>query len=745
MQRPIRTPSAPRRAATALAGLLALAITLCTLAGAPSRAVAATPATPRADRVVVLLSPFLTWDDLSPERTPELWALAGTGAIANMNAITTDAGWPTAAGGALSLSASRWAAAATGASAEASQLPAARSANATSLAVPDLGALGAVIRAAGGTTAAIGNGDEDTSTPAGVRRPAALVATDRNGVVDHNLTGTGLLAPDPASPFGVRADPAAMRAAVAIALLGKPSLLVVDPGDLERAHDAPSTSDVGYRARHAEAVAELDETLGDLRRSAVTSSTLLLVVTPATDKPYYEPPYFAPVIAGGAGLTGKLTSASTHRPALVANLDIAPTALQALGLETTSTMAGRPVSASGAATGDPTLAIAQLARLGRWVGAVDYVRDLLFLTPFCYGALAIALLAAALAFGPRALKPIGRGALLLALSAVPAAWVMVAFDRYPQTPAAVLRAYLLAWALVLAIALALSLVRRLPAETPVLTLALLTSFLIAGNQWTGRPLETGLFSYSIRAGWRFYGIGNEDSALLVAASIVAVGLVCDLAASRPFARPLRLALMPAVGFTVLATAAAPFAGANAGVAVWGLIAFAVAWLRINRIRITWKSALGILAAIVLVVGAFVALDMARGAGGTHLARFFGEAAGGNMTAVCQLIYRKAVNNYDFLLQTPYTWLALGLASTLAVVWWVRPRPLVVALEQRSGMRGALAGVLVGSVFALLTEDSGITMPALMLFPAVLSALYLALSPTHRTEHAPLAPLDPDAT
>jgi hypothetical protein len=703
---------------------------------------AASPAAP-ADRVVVLLSPFLTWEDLSADRTPELWALAGQGAIANVNAMTADAGWPTAAGGALSISASRWAAAATTAPGEASQLAAARSANATSLAPPDLGALGSVVREAGGRTAAIGNGDEDTATPAGIRRPATFVATDRTGTVDRNLTGEGLLARDASAPFGVRADRKQLRAAVAIALLDRPSLLVIDPGDLERGHDAPAASSGQYEVRHAEAIVALDQVLGDLRRSAVTSSTLLLVVTPATDKPYYEPPYFGPVLARGPGLMGgsvggTLNSASTHRPGLVANVDIAPTVLHALGLEATSTMIGQTMSGSGASAKgtpanaaantavDPSAEIAQLSRLGRWVGAVDYVRDLLFLKRFCYAALAIALLAAALAFGPALLKPLGRWAILFALSMPPAAWLMVALDRYPQTPLAVVRSFAIATAIVLVVALALSFAQRLPFETPVLALSLLTSFVIAGDQWTGRPLETGLFSYSIRAGWRYYGMGNEGAALLVAASIVAVGMVCDLSAERPFAHPLRLALMPAVGFVVVLTAAAPFLGANAGVAVWGVVAFGVAWLRVNRVRITWRTGLGIFAAIVLFVAAFVALDALRGASGTHLVRFFDEAASGNGTAVWQLVYRKAVNNYEFLQQTPYAWLALGLAASLAIVWWVPPRPLASVLEKRPCLRSAIVGVLAGAVFALLTEDSGITMPALMLFSAGLPALYLTL-------------------
>jgi hypothetical protein len=174
--------------------------------------------------------------------------------------------------------------------------------------------------------------------------------------------------------------------------------------------------------------------------------------------------------------------------------------------------------------------------------------------------------------------------------------------------------------------------------------------------------------------------------------------------------------------------AAPFAGANAGVAVWGVVAFAVAWARVNRIRLTGKTLVGIAVGVVVVVAGLVGLDALRGSGETHLGRFFSGAASGNLAGTWQLVYRKALNNYNYIPQTPYTWLAAGMAAALLLARYVPPKPLAEALRDRPGLRAALLGIVVGSVAALLTEDSGIVMPALMLLAGGMPALYIALLP-----------------
>jgi hypothetical protein len=700
---------------------------------------------PAVETVVVVLSPFLTWDDVA-KIEPAYIRLAGSeGAIGNMNAITGDAGWPTVAGGALTLSASRWTAAPIGTAADPRHLDAIKAANAGSLDPPDIGALGSAIHEAGKRTAAVGNSDESTSTPGGIRRPAALLAMDRDGKVDIELTSPGLLKPDASAPFGVRADPKQLRKAIRIALADQPALLVVDPGDLERAHDAPNQSAEQAALNHAEAVKALNEVVSDVQVAVGTRPTLLMVVTPATDKPYYQPPYFGPTIVTGINLDGQITSPSTHRPGLVTNLDVAPTVLSALWIEPGATMLGQPMTTPslGTASEHPLGAnvdasIRRLETLGTSVGSVDYVRDLFFIRFFAWASALIAMLAAAIALMPalRSAASAVRWLILLALTVPGGAWLMFVANRYPQTPAQAALAFGAMTLAIFALVAGLSTVLKVRPEVPLVAVSTLTTLLVLADQWTGHPLETGLFSYSIRAGWRYYGMGNEGAALLVGASIVAVGLACDLYAESERARALRVGLMPAVAVVVLLTAAAPFAGANAGVALWGVVAYGVAWLRINRIRVTWKSALAMLAAILALIAALAAVDMLLGSGETHLGRFIGDLLRGDFSAVGNLVYRKASNNLGYISQTPYTWLAIAIVGALAAVRWAGDHPLVATLRDRPGLAGALAGVLAGGVVATATEDSGVVMPALMLFAGALPVLSLVLAKKS---------LDPDVT
>jgi hypothetical protein len=730
-----RTPS---RAGLALALAVVLGII-----GAGDCIGAPTP-TPTALRpapvVAILLSPFLTYADLSPSTTPALWSLAENGAVGSMNAITADPGWPTVAGGALTLSAGRWAAAATSGPAHAASLPRQQAANDASLARPLLGALGEALSSAGGLTAAVGASDPGVGAAVAPLRPADLVATDTRGRVDVTYTGEDLLSADPRAPFGVRTNRARLDSAIASALAEIESspnpggLLVVDPGDLSRAHAAASRAnadDTGIARAHTEALISLDAAAADLARRLPPDS-LLLVVTPTTDKPYYQPPYFGPIIASGRGLSGLLTSPSTHRPGLVTNLDVAPTALAALGIPAPSTMIGRPLSARPD-SGSLAEKLGVLERTGATVGAVDKLRDRYFTPSYAWLAVLCVAIAVLAAFRPeRWLRSVGGILLLGVLCAPPAAWLALLVVRHPGTTRAAALAFGVAW--LATFAAAVSVAKLVRAEAALAALAADTVLLVMIDQWVGGPLQTGLFSYSIRAGWRYYGIGNEGAALAVGAALTAVGLGCDLAAGTRWALPLRRYSLPFVGAIVLTTATAPFAGANAGVAVWGFIAFAAAWLRMNRVPFSGRAVLGTIAAIALLVGGLVAFDLLGVGGGTHIGRFLLEFAGGGSGA-WELISRKGLNNIRYVTQTPYSWLALTIALALLIERFVRPRPLIHVLERFPMYARALTGVVVGGVAAMLTEDSGIVMPALMLLAGALPALHLALLPRPGTARA----------
>ncbi len=187
-------------------------------------------------------------------------------------------------------------------------------------------------------------------------------------------------------------------------------------------------------------------------------------------------------------------------------------------------------------------------------------------------------------------------------------------------------------------------------------------------------------------------MGNEGAAILVGASIAAVALATDLLAEKPALHAAaRRFGMPAVGLVVLVTSAAPFAGANAGVAVWGVIAYGIAWAAMNGVRLTWRTVGLTVLAVVLAVAAFAALDlMLSSGGGSHLARFARGILGGDVTATTELVRRKLANNLAYLPQTNYTGLAIAMAASLALLWFAPSRPLRRALSALTRVRGGVA-------------------------------------------------------
>ena len=453
-----------------------------------------------------------------------------------------------------------------------------------------------------------------------------------------------------------------------------------------------------------------------------------MVVPAATGKDWYKAPDLGPLIISGADFEGEIVSASTRRAGLATNLDIAPTILASLGATIPAEMLGKPLGSQPSAPAAATLA-ARLARDAAAPGVIDQLRDAWVLKWFCYAAIGAVLLATLLVLlnaGWAAV--VGEAALVLVLSALPAGWLMFLAGPQPADTASAGGAFALATVLTALAALAVRWVFSASRVAAPLFLTTLTSLVILADQWLGHPIQSGIFSYSVAAGWRYYGMGNEGAAIVVGASIAAVALAADaLAATPTLAAAARRFGLPVVGLGVLMTAAAPFAGANAGVAVWGVIAYAIAWAAMNGVRLSWRTAGLTLLAVVLAVVALSAIDLMRSSGGeSHLARFARGILSGDIGATTELVRRKLANNLAYLPQTTYTGLAIAMAAALLLLRFAPGRRLERALEPAPAYGRALVGIVVGSVAAWATEDSGVVMPALLLFAGAAPALLLAL-------------------
>jgi hypothetical protein len=412
-------------------------------------------------------------------------------------------------------------------------------------------------------------------------------------------------------------------------------------------------------------------------------STLLVAVS----APPPAPEHMLPIGIAGAGLTGRLTSDSTHTDGLVLSTDVAPTLLDRLGIAVPGAMAGQPITSTGGSA-DP----ASLTTLDDRIAAVPGRRwSTIGLTALAWAGLT---LLTGLLFGSRGFR---RAVPLLAcaISFMPAVLLLAALIQ-PSAIVEVLMVGLGCPALAgLSVALA----------GPWGGLATAAAATV-GSYALAAIVDTSVIGLSLIGpdpahGTRFYGIGNEIETFAVA--LVPIGVGAAATRWRPGAPPGSIA--PWFGLAALAVAAA-FApglfGADVGAAIDLAVGAAVAIIvcapRSGRLRaVGW-----VVGAAAAAFGVLALVDLATG-GNSHLTRSVLRAGG--LDSLAQVAERRlelSAHNFSGYATSPALWAAVGLlvAGILLrrrIVGWFGDRRYAWA-----GYLGALAGVAA----AVLVNDAG---------------------------------------
>jgi hypothetical protein len=734
---------------------------------------AVSAATKPSGRVVIVLAPYLTWDDIMNGPMSATRAAAAVGLVSDLNVRggAAGAGGPSLERGALLLSAGASVLTdpeALGAysrtetvdgtpvvdlyrritgqgpsSAETFYLGAPRQTLANARAVSDavIGSLGEAVMAAGGVTAAIGNSDPGRGIRSDLQsRPAAMVAADTMGLVARGDVSTSLLVTDTNAPYGVRTDVDGLLAAYERLVSGlggdRPALIVLDTGDLARAYAwSSSTTTSTAAAQHIAALETVDRVVSGVAGD-LGERDLLVLLAPVVPEDPDLPSSFAPLVVRGAGLTGLARTASTHRDGICTVMDVSVTALKALGIDKPSSMVGSAISGTGdgLALADR---IGNVTRMNDTSVAVEQVRaDAVnwFIT-----LTVVVLLAATLLLirgapdAPRPVWALARAALML-MPCIPLAGLLQ-FAIWRRPPSAVWVVALLVGTCLALWGAALLVGRRRSATVPLIAVTGATAVVLVVDQWLGAPLSfAGLFGYAPLFGARYYGIGNEMAGLLLGSAMVCCALVLDTWRDAPWTRALRRWGWPVIGVVVLGTAAAPFFGANIGAVAWMTVGFGVGWLMLNGRRVwTWRNAAAVIVVIVLLVGALSAIDILGGAGSeTHLGRAISNATGeGGLASFTTLVARKAETNLRVLGRTNWTWLLVAVLLLLGYMRW-RPRGEFAAmLRSHPAFSAVLGAALFAGVIGNFTEDSGVIIPALIMLPVGVTALYLMLDSSPR--------------
>ncbi|WP_306416163.1 hypothetical protein [Micromonospora okii] len=696
-----------RRLTPALLTLLVVVLGVGALAARPAGE------TPRrtADFVVLVGVAGLRWDDVDPRTTPTLWRMAERGSIGSLSVRSAHRptcpvdGWLTlGAGNFAAWNGSRGGGACPAAGVSVEQ-PDGIGAN-----LPDQESVVQHNQERLPWGAVPGALSESVRCSVAVGPGAAVAAARPFGRVDRYAPG---LPQDPAP------------------LLGSCVLSIVDLGTVAGED----------RATRAEQARRADADLARVLAARPPHSLVLVAGISDTD----FPARLHVAVADGPGWErGWLTSPTTGREGYLQLVDLAPTALTALGRPIPERrFLGRPAVSADGRPADLPSALAEPADADRETSAQRRVADWFFAV--LVGAqvlLAVAVLPllrrARRHAGPVGPAPVPRRVvaavellLIAAALAVPAALLA---DVVPWWRGDHAGAWFAAVTVLLVVG-ATAVVRFAPGHAstlgPLGAVAGLATLVVAADVLTGARLQlNGVVGYSALEGGRFSGLGTVALGVFVAGSLLCAGWL-----AQRVRRQWRPAVVVAVGGIAVVVVGSPYLGADsigaialtAGVSVAAAISTG-GWLTISRL--VWAA----MAGLALTVG-FAVVDLRRPAAERgSLGRFLaalGDGTGG------LTVHRSGSANFQTMVDSPLT--VLALAGAL-LVWFALLQPwggLMRLFGIYPAMRAAMAGTAVAAVLAGLLGGSALDVAgaagALVVPMAALAALRVLDHSTDRTQ------------
>ena len=586
------------------------------------------------------------------------------------------------------------------------------------------GALGKALHEAGLATAVVGNADtsrprliddpqlgpanpEEPDAP-DVSRPAAVAVMDRGGSVDFGRVDSGLLVADPDAPFGLRADTEEIVGAVEEAVAQGADVLVVDPGDLERAAAfAELATEEQAAHQRAAALRTVDALLPELVLAAGHDALVMVagVTPPARDW------HLTPLVLHGLSIQpGSLVhSPSTNRPGVAAITDLAPTVLALMDAPTPPGMIG---SALRTAAGSSGRAPVHLDRLSEADEIAAY-RERVYLgsTMGYIGFQAGLYLLAVLVFTRLGRRGKAASALRLGVLAVAAHPVATYLHRgipsIHETGWAGIGLLLVLDLFIAAVAIRLGRGRSL---VPLGWIAAATIVVLVADVASGANLQmSSLLGYSFHSAGRFTGFGNQAFAVLASTTILAGAIHVHYA-------PRRGEALVSTGLLFLFVAivdGSPVLGSDVGGILTMVPVFGLTWFAMAGRRVSWKALIAAAAVTLLALGLAAGLDYARPPQSqTHLGRLVADVVSDGPQPFLETVGRKAAANLRTW-GSPWVWgLAVLAISLITVV--VVDRNWLRILPGSNALRAGVVGTVAAGVLGYAVNDSGVVVAALIL-------------------------------
>lgn len=599
-------------------------------------------------------------------------------------------------------------------------IPAVKKSNNTALYNAKIGILGDILKEQGIKTAVYGNADRgfDISKR---RREAVLVAVDSRGRVDFGNISSSVNENAPLRPFGLKTNFKAIENDIGKLPDNKNLFIVIDTGDTSRAAAYSSrTKEAVYKKYKSLALVELDEFIGNLILSYGFENTLYIIAAP-TPAPESKPrEELTPVIIFGDGFSkGLLTSATTRRNGIITLVDLAPTIVNQF-----NSNIGLPKEMTGSMIRyvKSNINFQKLQSINKYTILIDELRPAFV---FAFIALqVITFIFAGLVLWTGAYDNwIFKSAriLLLSVMVVPVSFLLTGLLA---TEAAIIPfvVILLTTVVILTTASILLFKDKL---VSILAISIATYLMIVIDVLFGAKLNMNtILGYSPIIAGRFYGIGNQMMSVLLAVSLVLVASFQDIRRKDSiYMRAFQLFLFAAT----LVIVGLPDLGANTGGTITFLAAFWAAYVYYKKRSLDIIDALKAFGALVIFFIIAVGANMIFSAGSeSHLTRMVVRIQDGAYLDLYLTIKRKLLTNWRIFRYSSWSYLFI-IVIGLFVALRLRPVGGMNDLFKKyPAFLAATTGCLIGSFVGLVTNDSGISIPALILSYFLPVIFYLIL-------------------
>ena len=588
--------------------------------------------------------------------------------------------------------------------------------NASSRSEADPGLLASLLGEAGKTAAITGNED-------GFRHPvrlAPLIVCGPKGVVGLGRVA-GLTLPAPMEPGGLRTDMLSLASQSRL-LLNRSDLLVIDTGDTGRAdREGANMADAALKAARAAALKRADAFAAAAAGWLDLDSSLLVVVSPgAPMENRLKGDYATPFIAAGKGFgKGLLTSSSTRRPGYVNNVDFLPTVMDFFGKGVPSSVVGSSMATAGAAPGSKgTMAYLQsldrqytVTRTAKWPVVLGFLIGM--------GIFLLLALASIPRFSRRVMSEQWRsriaGALRpvsIVLLAAPVSFLLVSAFSYSNWVFPLLFCSL--YTLVVGLG-AYFLTRGRDGVNPAARVCLFSAAVMSVDLlFGGRLLIFPLLGSSAQDGARFFGQSNAIAGLMIAYALWGVAGLGEKAVKRGPARWAVLVALAFIAFIVGFGSLGANFGAFIAAAATGVIFFFGTTEKGFR---GWRVPAIVLGTAAATV-AMVAID------GLFVHTHAGHALAAGSGQDISLVGRKLAILFGQIKSILFLAILMIVVVVAFALWMKRPGSMWrERWKTDTAWTAGLFAILLGSIVALVFNDTGIAMMGSMVMVTVPVLVY----------------------